>query len=122
MKNSMRNNPVAAWVAGILMVVGGFALTGCQTSSTENIHFSTVPGEEAMTGGPMAAEGARLAPGDPIRVVFSGITDPPPAHEEQIKEDGTITLPNIPLPIIAQGKTTGVIKAEIMTKLCVVIR
>lgn len=97
------------------MVVGGFALTGCQTSSPENIRFSTVPGEEAMTGGPMAAEGARLAPGDPIRVVFSGITDPPPPHEEQIKEDGTVTLPNIGV-IMAQGKTTGELQKEIHDK------
>lgn len=111
MKKSLRKNPVVILLAGILMVVGSFALTGCQTSSTENIRFSSVPGEEDLTGAPMA-EGARLAPGDPIHVQFSGITEPPLPHDEQIKDDGTITLPNIGA-IKAEGKTTGELQTAI---------
>lgn len=115
MKKSLRNNLVTVLLAGILVVLGGFVLTGCQTSSTESIRFSSVAGEEDMTGAPMAAEGARLALGDPIHVAFSGIAEPPQAHDEQIKEDGTITLPNIGV-IMAQGKTTGELQKEIHDK------
>ncbi len=114
MKNALRKNPVAVLVAGMMMVVGSLGLTGCQTYSTDNIRFSSVAGEEEMTGAP-TNEGARLATGDPIRVTFSGLQDQIPPHEEQIKEDGTITLPNIGV-IVAQGKTTGELQKEIHDK------
>ena len=48
-------------------------------------------------------------------MTFSGLQDQIPPHEEQIKEDGTITLPNIGV-IIAQGKTTGELQKEIHDK------
>lgn len=109
MKNSLRK-----YLGALLVLAGSLSLTGCQTSFTENIRFSSVPGEEAMTGTPVV-EGALLAPGDPIKVVLSGISDPPQPHDEQIKEDGTITLPNLS-PIKAQGKTTGELQKEIHDK------
>ncbi len=110
----------------MVVVLGGMVLSGCQTSSTENIRFSldptedtrfsAVPGTVGMpTNAPSPAEGARLAPGDQIRVVLSGIAEPPQPHDEAIKEDGTITLPNIGV-ITAEGKTTVELQKEIYEK------
>lgn len=126
MKNSLRKKPVLFLLAGTVVVLGGMVLSGCQTSSKENIRFSldptedtrfsAVPGAEGMpTNVPGPVEGARLAPGDQIRVVLSGIAEPPQPHEEAIKEDGTITLPNIGV-ITAEGKTTVELQKEIYEK------
>lgn len=125
MKNSLRKNPVAVLLAGLLMVLGGIVLSGCQTSSTENIRFSLDPNEDtrfspvpgtetapAPAAAPVMIEGARLAPGDPIRVVFSGIAEPPQPHDEAIKEDGTITLPYVGA-VKAEGKTTAELQKAI---------
>lgn len=120
MKNTLRNKSVAVWCAGMLALLGSLVLTGCQTSDTARVRFSSgpissPPGQEGMTGAPIAVEMAKLALGDPIRVVFSGLTEPPPTHEEQIKEDGTINLPNIGV-IKAEGKTTVELQKEIYEK------
>jgi len=105
----------AGLVASILMIVG-LMLTGCQTSP-ERIPFSPDPGTggDGATGAPTSGEAARFAQGDYIKVILSGIQDPPPPHEEQIKEDGTITLPNID-PIKAEGKTLGELQKDIYAK------
>ena len=96
----------------MLLVLASLALTGCQTSDTAGIRFSAYPVDGQMTGAPVPVEGAKLAPGDFIRVVFSGISEPPTPHEEAIKEDGSITLPNIG-EIKAAGKTTAELQKEI---------
>ncbi|MGC3958009.1 MAG: polysaccharide biosynthesis/export family protein [Verrucomicrobiota bacterium] len=67
------------------------------------------------TNAPSLVGGARLAPGDQIRVVFSGIAEPPQPHDEAIKEDGTITLPNIGV-VTAEGKTTVELQKDIYEK------
>src|SRR6478735_6005029 len=95
MKNTLRNKSVAVWCAGMLALLGGFVLTGCQTADTARVRFSSgpispTPGQAELTGAPIAVEVAKLALGDPIHIMFSGLTDPPPPHDEQIKEDGTI--------------------------------
>ncbi len=54
----------------------------------------------------------RLAIGDLIRIVFSGISDPPQPHEERIKDDGTLTLPLIGA-VKADGKTSGELQKAI---------
>ena len=126
MKNSLRKSPRLVLLAGMVVVLGGMVLSGCQTSSTENIRFSldptedtrfsAVPGTVGMpTNAPIPVEGARLAPGDQIRVVLSVIAKPPQPHDEAIKEDGTITLPNIGV-ITAEGKTTVELQKEIYEK------
>ncbi len=114
MKNILRNKSVAVWCVGMLALLGCLGLTGCQTSDTDQVRFRAFAGQEDLTGAPIAVEVAKLALGDPIRVVFSGITEPPPPHDEQIKEDGTITLPNIGA-IKAEGKTTVDLQWEIYT-------
>jgi protein involved in polysaccharide export with SLBB domain len=115
MKKLLQSNAGAVLAAGFLMVLGGFGLTGCQTSYRDQVRFSPVEGEEDLTGTPVVGEAARLALGDPVRIIFSGLTDPPPVHEEQIKDDGNLTLPNIGV-VKAEGKTTGELQKEIHDK------
>ena len=50
--------------------------------------------------------------GDTVTVVFDGLPEQLPPHEEPIKEDGTITLDNIG-PVKAVGKTAGQLQNEI---------
>jgi polysaccharide export outer membrane protein len=57
---------------------------------------------------------ARFHVGETVSVNFSGPPEPPAAHEELIKEDGTITLPLIG-SIKAVGKTAGELQNEIYT-------
>ncbi len=70
--------------------------------------LGTPPG----TNSPFALKGERFAVGDLVRVVFSGITDPIQPHEERIKDDGNITLPDIGA-IKADGKTPGELQKAI---------
>lgn len=95
-----------------VLVLNGLLFTGCQTGGNNNIIFTSVEGEEDLTGMPVADAGAGLVVGDLVRVTFSGLPQPPEPHEETIKEDGTITLPDI-RPIKAKGKTTGELQKEI---------
>jgi polysaccharide export outer membrane protein len=97
-----------------VLVLGGLFFAGCQTSG-DNIRFTPVEGAEDMTGVPMADAAAGLVPGDLVRVIFSGPPQPPEPHEETIKEDGMITLPDIG-SIKAAGKTTGELQKEIHSK------
>lgn len=55
---------------------------------------------------------ARFHVGETVNITFSEIPDPIPPHEEQIKEDGTITLPLIQ-SVQAAGKTAGELQTQI---------
>ncbi len=63
-------------------------------------------------GTPPNPEVARFQVGETVNVGFSETPDMIQPHEEQIKEDGTITLPLIG-PIKAVGKTAGELQGEI---------
>lgn len=104
------------WLASILMGLS-LALTGCQTTP-DQIRFSQVPfddGAGASSSTMAAGEAARLAVGDYVKVTLSGIQDPPLPHEEQVKDDGNITLPWIGA-IKADGKTLGELQKSIYVK------
>jgi protein involved in polysaccharide export with SLBB domain len=62
-------------------------------------------------GNPPATQVARFQIGDTVSVTFDGPDQKPP-HEEQIKEDGTITLDLIG-KVQAVGKTAGELQNEI---------
>jgi protein involved in polysaccharide export with SLBB domain len=92
------------FVRGLFCVLlAGFFLTGCGSAP-----------RPALTGGsaPPEAEAARFHVGETVSIIFSGIPDMLPPHEEQIKEDGTITPPLIG-PVRAVGKTAGELQTEI---------
>ena len=69
-----------------------------------------------MTGSPLtgytAAEVARFHVGDTVIVTLSGLPTPIEPHQEPIKEDGTITMPDIG-HVQAAGKTAGELQNEI---------
>ena len=55
---------------------------------------------------------ASLTVGDTLTVTLSGLPDPIEPHVEPIKDDGTITMPDIG-PVVAAGKTPGEVQNEI---------
>jgi len=87
----------------------GLVLTGCRSPSDEEM-FSDMPKPPAMSGA--AADAARFHVGDPVIVSLSGPPDTIEPHQEPIKEDGTITMPDIG-KVQAAGKTAGELQNEI---------
>jgi len=69
-----------------------------------------------MTGSPLTgytiAEVPRFHVGDNVIVTLSGLPTPIEPHQEPIKEDGTITMPDIG-HVQAAGKTAGELQNEI---------
>ena len=115
-KLDRKNRFVTVGLMACVLTVISLAFTGCQTTPDRS-RFSPDPGDGAggATGTPIYAEVARLTVGDYVKVTLSGVQEPPLPHEEQIKEDGTITLPNLD-PIKADGKTLGELQKEIYAK------
>jgi polysaccharide export outer membrane protein len=78
--------------------------------------FSDTPNPPAMSGLPSAngsaADAARFHVGDTIVVTLSGLPTDIPTHQEPVKEDGTITMPDIG-KVPAAGKTAGELQNEI---------
>jgi polysaccharide export outer membrane protein len=95
--------------------LAGLMFAGCSSPSDEAL-FSDMPSPPAVTGlpgaGGSAADVARFHVGDAIIVSLSGLPEPYEPHKEPIKEDGTITMPDIG-KIQAAGKTAGELQNEI---------
>lgn len=102
------------WLAAFQVLLTGFLFAGCQTSG--DVVFSPVPGESTIGGSnsPHANQtySEVLRVGELVVVKFSGITQPPPTHEERIKEDGTITLPDVGA-VTAANKSPGDLQKEL---------
>jgi protein involved in polysaccharide export with SLBB domain len=83
--------------------------SGCYSTSGD-LALNDNPTAPAIAGSvpaaPTADDFARFHIGDTVTVTLSGIPDEPTPHQEPIKEDGTITLPEIG-KIVAVGKTAG---------------
>ncbi|MEO6035590.1 MAG: polysaccharide biosynthesis/export family protein [Verrucomicrobiota bacterium] len=100
----MRNMKLSNWfrfglVACALAIVGILA-TSCRTGGTGPGPVEDPPSIE-------------LRVGETVRVIFSnGSTTQIPPHEEQIKQDGTITLVQIG-SVRAAGKTSGELQTEL---------
>ena len=94
-------------VCGLSLV--GLMLAGC-SSPSDQIMFSDTANPPAMSGQPSADESAtdaaRFHVGDTIIVTLSGPPVQIDPHQEIIKEDGTITMPDIG-KVQAAGKTAG---------------
>ena len=99
-------------VRGLLVCgwpLAGLILAGCSSPSDEEM-FSDMPKPPAIGGS--AADAARFHVGDTVIVSLSGLPDPIEPHQELIKEDGTITMPDIGR-VQAAGKTAGELQNEI---------
>lgn len=113
MKKLFRKMTGAGLAGWLGLVLVSLVLAGCQTSS-ERIPFTSVEGEEELTGTPTSSDPV-LVKGDNVKVTFSGVTETIQPHEEQIKDDGTITLPLIGA-VKADGKTAGELQKVIHDK------
>ncbi len=91
------------------LLFAGVALTGCYSSYSDPL-FSDNPMSPTMTGSPTpgdaAAQVARFHVGDTVTVTLSGLPEAVEPHMEPIKEDGTITMPDIG-HVQAAGRTAG---------------
>lgn len=103
--------------AGLVLLVGCL-FTACQTTPDEEQLFSpvSVSGEASAAASPsgVTAESYTevLRPGEKVIIKFSGPDRPPPAHEERIKEDGSITLQEIGT-VTAANKSPGDLQKEL---------
>lgn len=117
---------VGRWGLVIVLLVGGWLQTGCQsgpsgspttgTPDPSGTHFATVaPGatsnSTAIPGGSHDSLDA-LHVGDTITIDFSDMPVIYPSRDERIKEDGTITLLE-GKSFVAAGKTRGQLEKEI---------
>lgn len=111
---------VLRWVAGGGVALLAILLTGCRMTGHEGVdivksnNFSAVPGDPSATNAVVPTENPRIAKGDFVRITFSGLRTQNQLlpHEERVKEDGTLTLPDIGV-VKAEGKTTGELQKEI---------
>ncbi|MEP6662615.1 MAG: polysaccharide biosynthesis/export family protein [Verrucomicrobiota bacterium] len=102
MKNKKLHHGLAVCFFAIAIVFGGL-MTGCETMPADSKETAS----DAKVG--------ELRVGDTVQVDFSRIGDREiPRHEEQIKDDGTISLYLIG-SVKAAGKTTGQLQNEIQT-------
>jgi protein involved in polysaccharide export with SLBB domain len=98
----------SAVVALCLLLLPACASSGGAGSSSLSGHDTLSPVKQVTSEGVDA-----LRVGELILIEFSGVEVPPPRHEERIKIDGNITLPNLAEPIRAAGKTRGELEEEI---------
>lgn len=90
------------------LAVAAFVFVGCETFPEEAWSQSQdVPVEREIFENPDI-----LRIGDTIRIEFSGLTMPIQPHDEQIKEDGSITLDKLG-KVTAAGKTPGALQVEL---------
>jgi len=104
------NRLLTAFVRGSsipILVLAATFWTGCQTSDPPAP--STPPRAPSTPDGPDDV----LRLNDFITLMFSGLSSPPPRHEERIKDDGTITPSSLFPPVKAAGKTPLQLQREL---------
>jgi len=122
-------------VTAVGIILTGIALAGCQSGKPKNDGYgydplnkdkdtvamdanSGLPGSDATHPGAPVASGsdssstAILGAGDTIGVMFNDVQPPVVAMQDQIKEDGTVTL-YFSEKFVAAGKTVHQLQDEI---------
>ena len=132
--NSLYQRMVRAAYLGLL-ALATISLTGCGTTphtfaaaepaGTASPSGATLPagstpvsapplGVPADVGSSTNRQGPYwVSPGNRITITFSGIPNPPPKHEEKVREDGCISPPFLGRPVMAAGKTIGKLQEEL---------
>jgi protein involved in polysaccharide export with SLBB domain len=87
------------------LLLASLVFAGC-SSTPKPVDVANADGSQPN------AEVARFHVGETVSIVFSGTPDQVLPHEEQIKEDGMITLPLVG-SVKALGKTAGELQNEI---------
>ena len=101
-------------LVALKFLLAALLFTGCHTPPND-ISFSPVPGGPGADGSTAGANQIYtevLRVGDLVDVKFSGGSTPPPTHEERIKEDGTLTLPEVGA-VTATNRTPGDLQNEL---------
>lgn len=113
MKLFWKASSLGLFFSGLLFA--GAVFTGCHSTASHPV-FSDTPTPPIMTGSPAtgytAVEVPRFHIGDTVIVQLTGLPQDIPPHQEPIKEDGTITMPDIG-HVQAVGKTAGELQNEI---------
>jgi polysaccharide export outer membrane protein len=113
MKFFWKASGLGFFACGLLFT--GVIFTGCYSPPSDPF-FSDTPTPPVMTGSPSTgytgAEVARFHVGDMVSVTLTDLPSDIPPHMESIKEDGTITMPDIG-HVQAAGKTAGELQNEI---------
>jgi len=91
----------------LLVLLLAMATSGCSLFSSSGKKSNVMDQPDANPG-----EIARLHVGDSVSIHFSGPPEPPESQEKFIKEDGTISLPDIGR-VKASGKTPGELEDSI---------
>ncbi len=107
-------------VAGLGFVLAGILLVGCQTDSSNQYSFDPLTGNPppmTPTGGTGSGQAATKPPGvlqvgDEVVVSFNDLVNIVAPVDDQIKNDGTITL-IYNEKFEAAGKTVGELQADI---------
>ncbi len=112
------------WIKRGLLACGlplaGFIFAGCSSVSQPAFSDTPTPPPTAVqatsAGSPIPAANdsqvARFHVGDTVTIALTGLPDPIDPHTEPIKEDGTITMPDIG-HVRAAGKTAGELQNDI---------
>jgi polysaccharide export outer membrane protein len=106
MKLSWKTSSRGLFACGLLCIAA--ALAGCSLPVNEPV-FSDTPPPPAVDS---PSNVARFHVGDTVTVTLTGLPEIIEPHSEPIKEDGTITMPNIG-HVPAAGKTAGELQNEI---------
>jgi len=100
------------WGAVCGLLLAGFFLAGCHTHSAKK---SPADGPGARADAPANMEPEVFRVGDSVTVIITDLPTQPPAFEEKLKEDGTITL-LLNQTFTAAGKTRGELEKEIRAR------
>jgi protein involved in polysaccharide export with SLBB domain len=92
-------------------VTAGLLLAGCQTQSAIYERVDEVPGDDPRMS---SGKSPVFQIGDEVTIVFSPADSLQP-HTESVKEDGTITPPQVG-KVIALGKLPGQLQKELQEK------
>ena len=110
--NALRS-VVRRGAAVLVLAVVSLWAAGCQQGPVIYPPIGGPAGNNgSVTNGIVANGAGKLRPGDRITLIFSGIEPPMPNYEDRVKEDGTISPPDI-LRWVAAGKTPGELQTEL---------
>ena len=103
-------------ILAVGMFLASLVFTGCNSlNDLPPVDTQPItPVTQSTQAAQAASNVAVFHVGDTVNVTFSGAPISPDPHEEQIKEDGTITLYLIGA-VKAAGKTAGELQTEILT-------
>ena len=92
-----------------LLVATVLMAAGCETTRPRPVDPVAVTNDVPLTVNSTDS----LEPGNQITITFSGLNTVPIPYSCRIREDGTISPPYLKEPIIAAGKTIGVLEREL---------